>query len=223
MFERMTEGAERAWALAQEEARRLGHSYVGPEHLLLGLLSEGRGMAARVLQSVGVSLDAARSQLIRLINEGVLPPSRPDDGELLAELGIDLDEVRRNVNESFGQETVSRTTWRVIRHRWRDGAAWTPLCGLPVAPRTKRVMEFAREEAHVLGNKLVNTEHVLLGLIRDGLEPFRNRRNRRTKRIAVLRALPRDDNVAARIALEAIGVDLKTLHASLSEEIRRTG
>lgn len=98
----------------------------------------------------------------------------------------------------------------------------TPLCGLSVAPRAKRSMELAQEEADALGSSVVDTEHLLLGLIRYGLEPFRNRPNRRNRTIAAMRGLPPDATSGARTLLEGLGVDLEVLRRdAVLGELRR--
>lgn len=220
MFDRTTDAVRRVWELAQHEARRLHHNYVGTEHLLVGLLAETDGVAGRVLRSSGATVDGARSQLDRLVDEAVLPGPRPTDAEVLDSVGIDLDQVRWRVEQAFGPAALDRAARRVSRGGWRRGAAWTPLCGFAVAPRTKRVMELARNEADALGSPLVDTEHVLLGVIDDALTPFRNRLDRRNKRIVALRGLPAQHSSGARMVLEAVGMDLESLRASVLSATR---
>ena len=116
MFGRFTEKAEKALSLAQESAARLGHSYVGTEHLLLGLLKEGTGVAARVLQSQGVTEEKIISQIDELIGRG----------------------------DSAGKGPVDFT------------------------PRTKRVIELSLNEARRFGHNYIGTEHLLLGIMREG-------------------------------------------------------
>ena len=115
MFEHFTERARHVVVLAQEETRTLKHDYVGTEHLLLGLLREERGVAARVLESLGVTVERVREQIVRLVGQG--------------------EEV------TSGQ--------------------------IPFTPRTKRVLELAIRESGSLGRDEVDTEHVLLGLVRE--------------------------------------------------------
>lgn len=117
VFERFTDRARRVTVLAQEEARLLGHNYLGTEHILLGLLHEGEGVAAKALES----------------------------------LKIDLYQVRREVEELMGT---------------RGGAA--PSGHIPFTPRAKKVLELSLREALQLGHNYIGTEHVLLGLIREG-------------------------------------------------------
>ncbi|WP_448852779.1 ATP-dependent Clp protease ATP-binding subunit [Corynebacterium sp. 335C] len=116
MFERFTDRARRVVVLAQDEARELNHNYIGTEHILLGLISEGDGVAAKALESMGISLDAVRSEVVEIIGRGAQPPSGH----------------------------------------------------IPFTPRAKKVLEYSLREALQLGHKYIGTEHILLGLIREG-------------------------------------------------------
>jgi len=116
MFERFTDQARRVVVLAQEEARMLGHGYIGTEHILLGLLSEGEGLAAQALRALEITLEAAREQVSEIIGEGT------------------------------GQ----------------------PAGHIPFTPRTKKVLELSLREAQRLGDGYIGTEHILLGLAREG-------------------------------------------------------
>ena len=116
MFERFTDGSRRVVVLAQEEARMLNHNYIGTEHILLGLLREGDGYAARALESLGISLDAVRQQVEEIIGHGQQVPS----------------------------------------------------VHIPFAPRAKRVLELSLRESLQLGHGYIGTEHILLGLLREG-------------------------------------------------------
>ena len=116
MFERFTDRARRVVVLAQEEARALNHNYIGTEHILLGLIHEGEGVAAKALESMGISLEAVRTEVEDIIGTGGHPPN-----------GY-----------------------------------------IPFTPRAKKVLELALREALQLGHKYIGTEHILLGLIREG-------------------------------------------------------
>lgn len=116
MFERFTDRARRVVVLAQEEARMLNHTYIGTEHILLGLIHEGEGVAAKALESLNVSLGAAREQ----------------------------------VQEAIGQGSQA------------------PTGHIPFTPRAKKVLELSLREALQLGHNYIGTEHILLGLIREG-------------------------------------------------------
>ncbi|MFV9673328.1 MAG: Holliday junction branch migration DNA helicase RuvB [Acidimicrobiia bacterium] len=116
MFERFTDRARRVVVLAQEEARLLNHNYIGTEHILLGLIHEGEGVAARALESMGISLESVRSQVVEIIGQGSQAPSGH----------------------------------------------------IPFTPRAKKVLELSLREALQLGHNYIGTEHILLGLIREG-------------------------------------------------------
>ncbi|HEY7939213.1 MAG TPA: ATP-dependent Clp protease ATP-binding subunit [Acidimicrobiales bacterium] len=116
MFERFTDRARRVVVLAQEEARLLNHNYIGTEHILLGLIHEGEGVAAKALESLGISLEAVRHQVEEIIGHGGSSPSGH----------------------------------------------------IPFTPRAKKVLELSLREALQLGHNYIGTEHILLGLIREG-------------------------------------------------------
>jgi len=116
MFERFTDRARRVIVLAQEEARTLQHNYIGTEHLLLGLIREGDGVAAKALASKGVELDATRKQVEEMIGKGNAVPNGH----------------------------------------------------IPFTPHARQVLELSLREALQLGHSYIGTEHILLGLIREG-------------------------------------------------------
>src|SRR6188508_2467149 len=116
MFERFTDRARRVVVLAQEEARMLNHNYIGTEHILLGLIHEGEGVAAKALESLGISLEAVREQVQEIIGQGQQAPTGH----------------------------------------------------IPFTPRAKKVLELSLREALQLGHNYIGTEHILLGLIREG-------------------------------------------------------
>ena len=116
MFERFTDRARRVVVLAQEEARLLNHNYIGTEHILLGLIHEGEGVAARALESMSISLESVRFQVVEIIGQGSEAPSGH----------------------------------------------------IPFTPRAKKVLELSLREALQLGHNYIGTEHILLGLIREG-------------------------------------------------------
>ncbi|HYA49819.1 MAG TPA: Clp protease N-terminal domain-containing protein, partial [Streptosporangiaceae bacterium] len=116
MFERFTGRAQRVMVLAQEEAGMLNHHHIGTEHLLLGLIHEGEGVAAQALESLGISLQTVRQQVEEVIGQGQYAPAGP----------------------------------------------------IPFTPRAKKVLELSRREALAMGHNYVGTEHILLGLLREG-------------------------------------------------------
>jgi len=140
MFDRFTDRARRAVVLAQEEARKLDHGYIGTEHLLLGLIREGEGVAAQALESLGISLKAVREQVVARVGRGQRPPSGH----------------------------------------------------IPFTERAKKALELSLRESAQLGHRYIGTEHILLGLVRQG------------------------DGVAAQV-LTGLGADLERLRLQVTE------
>ena len=222
VFGRFTESAHRVLDLAREEAERFGHRYLGPEHVLLGLLAEGQSTAAGVLRAHGVDLMAARTGLARLRDRGVVPAPRPSGAELLGSLGIDLDAVRRDTEQTFGHRAVGEATWRVTRRRGRWGrrVVWTPLCGLPLV--AKRALWLASEHAQALGHGEIRPEHLLLGVLEDARQSAgKVRVSRRHRQITVHVGLPDDYQGAAGPLLAALELDLDQLHDAVTAELGR--
>ena len=219
-FGRFTEQAHRVLDLAREEAERAGHRYLGPEHVLLGLLAAGQSAAARVLRVHGVDLAAARAALARLRDRGVVAGPRPSDAELLSSMGIDLDIVRYQTERRFGVPAVGEATWRVTHRRWWRGArvVWTPLCGPPLM--AKRAVQLASEQAHALGHGEVRPEHLLLGVCEDAQQPADLvRGSRRHRRIIAHVGLPEGYRGAAGPLLAVLGVDLDQVVAAVTAEL----
>ena len=171
MFERFTTGSRHVVELATEEARRLGHGYLGTEHLLLGLLGEEHA-AGRVLRSLGVDRERVRDEVVRIVRDGG-PPATPD-AEALETIGIDLDAVRRRVEETFGPGALERVRRRPAarpRRRFRRRTRCTHPAdrgGTMLTPRAKKVLELALREALALRHRWIGPEHILLGLLREG-------------------------------------------------------
>jgi ATP-dependent Clp protease ATP-binding subunit ClpA len=161
MFERFTDRARQVAVDAQVSARRLGHGYVGTEHILLGLL-QGDGIAARVLGGLGVTAAAVEGEVLAEVGRG---PLGAGDAEALGAIGIDLEEVRRRLEASFGPGALQ---WRPGRGCGRDRRL--PLFGghVPFTPRAKKVLELSLREALALKHRSIGTEHILLGLVREG-------------------------------------------------------
>jgi ATP-dependent Clp protease ATP-binding subunit ClpA len=161
MFERFTDRARKVVTDAQVSARELGHNYIGTEHVLLGLLN-GDGVAARVLGGLGVTPAAIRREVLAEVGRG---PLSPGDAEALGAIGIDLEEVRRRVEASFGPGALY---WRP--RRGCKGGRRMPLAGghIPFTPRAKKVLELSLREALALKHNYIGTEHILLGVVREG-------------------------------------------------------
>jgi len=220
LFGRFTEPAHRVLDLAREEAERCGHRYLGPEHVLLGVLAEGQGGTARALRAHGLDLVAARAALARLAERGVVPAPRPSDAELLGSLGIDLDAVRRDTEQTFGFRAVGEATWRVTRRRhwWGRRVVWTPLCGPPFF--AKHAVQLASELAHEMGDGEVRPEHLLLGVLEDTRQPAdKVRGSRRHRRITAHVGLPEGYRGAARFLLAELGVDVDQLREAVAAEL----
>ena len=155
MFERFTSQARSAVIRAQEEARRLRHPRVGTGHLLLGILGTETGAGARVLIGLHLDLVGGRATLARLVDPA--PGAfAPHDVEALRSFGIDLDEVRRTLEGSFGPGALDRVGPRRASRRH-----------IPFASDSKGVLELSLREALRLGHRYIGSEHILLGLVRD--------------------------------------------------------
>jgi ATP-dependent Clp protease ATP-binding subunit ClpA len=164
VFERFTDDAREVVVLAQTEARSLHHNYIGTEHLLLGLLSQQGCTAAHVLERLGISHEGIRNEVVATIGEG--PLVEPDSAALEA-IGVDLDEIRRRVEEAFGPGALERIrAARALSRRRRLGRR----CGsghIPFTPRAKKALELSVREALVLGHRHIGSEHILLGVTRE--------------------------------------------------------
>jgi len=194
--------------LAGEEAGRFGHRYVGPEHLLVGMLREDRSGAARVLRAEGVDLEAARAALGRLAAHGLVPGPLPSDTELLGTLGIELEAVRRDAEHAFG---IQRLGWAIreatrARRRGVGRVARTPLQGPPML--ATHALMLAHERAKALGRDAVSSELLLLGVL-DGIttRPPRCMSNRWVRRLHASVGLPEGYRGAVGPLLAALGVD----------------
>jgi ATP-dependent Clp protease ATP-binding subunit ClpA len=221
VFGRFTEPAHQVLDLAREEAEQAGHRYLGPEHLLLGLLAEGHSPAAQLLRTAGVELAATRAALAHLADRGVVPAPRPSDAELLDSLGIDLDTVRHQTEQRFGAQTVGEATWRVTRRRWwwSSRVVWTPLCGPPLV--AKRALQLASEQAHALGHGEVRPEHLLLGVLEDARQPADTpNSSRRHRQVIAHVGLPDGYHGAAGPLLAGLEVDLGWLREAVAAELR---
>jgi Clp amino terminal domain, pathogenicity island component len=166
----VTRPAATASGLARIEARRLGHHYLGPEHLLIGLLVEGDNPAAMVLATYGLDLEAARTEVDRLIAQVVLPSPQPSDTELLASLGVDLEAVHARVQQAFGEQAYWEAVQRV-QHRPAQAVTHAP--SIPTDPSPLvcgRALRIAYDEA-VARDQEIGVEHLLFGVAGRGRGP----------------------------------------------------
>ena len=156
MFERFSKPARESVVQAQAAARRLGDDHIGVEHLLLGLLTQDESRAAAAMADLGVTAEGVERELAARRLPGRLGAA---EAEALESIGIDLEAIRRRVEESFGAGALDRGTSR-------------PRCGhLPFSKQAKKVLELSLREALALRHDHIGTEHVLLGLTRSPDEP----------------------------------------------------
>jgi ATP-dependent Clp protease ATP-binding subunit ClpA len=221
VFERFTQPAHRVVELANQEADRLRHGYLGPEHVLVGIVRQADSPAGRVLRARGLDLEAVRGELDRLVERGILPGPERNHAALLDSLGVDLEAVRRTAEEAFGQEAVGQATRRVSRRRWwrGGGPGWTPLCGK--AAVAKRALHLASAEADALGQHDIGPEHVLLGLVHDAQEPIR-RPGRYAKRVRAYLGLPEQGPSPVKVVVESRGLSLEGLREAVLAELHAT-
>ncbi len=167
MFERFTADARVAIVDAQGHALRLGHDYIGCEHLLLAVAS-GETEVRDVLHHAGLTsaaVEAAARRLLGTTGEAI-------DRDALAAIGIDLDLVRSKIEAAFGPGALRPSS--APRRRWRRRSSCEPRPGrIPFTPRAKRCLELSLREALALGDGHVGAEHIALALttIRDGVAP----------------------------------------------------
>jgi ATP-dependent Clp protease ATP-binding subunit ClpA len=184
MFERFTEPARHVVRQSQQEAADLGHRYLGTEHLLLGLLDPDSGTTADILGAAGLTRDGVRAEVARLVGPTGSRPLGEADAQALQAIGIDLDAVRAKVEANFGPGALEPPEQDPPAKRSRL-RGW-PNTGTPFTPRARKVLELSLREAIHRHDNHIGSEHLLLGLIREG------------------------DGLAAKVLTEA-GVDLPDL------------
>ncbi|MFV2116244.1 Clp protease N-terminal domain-containing protein [Micromonospora sp. LOL_025] len=162
MFERFTDRARTVVRHARDEARTEGRRPVGTEHLLLALLSDGDSLAARVLAEAGLRADDLRARVRRHTERGATGLADAD-AAALREIGIDLAAIVARIEESFGPDAL-REAAPEPRRRWGRRR----YAGGPFSPRAKKVLELALREALRLRHRHIGTEHILLGVLREG-------------------------------------------------------
>jgi hypothetical protein len=216
-----SEQADRVLDLARAEADRFGHRYLGPEHLVLGVLRGGRSGACGVLEAHGVHLAAARAALGRLVDRGVAPQPRLSDAELLGTLGVDLEAIRRTTEQTFGAKAVGWAVREATRARCR-GVGRVPRTPLREPPMLiGQVVVHAGEQARALNIEVIGPELLLLGMVTDIRTPWpRCMNNRWRRQLHASVGLPAGYRGAAGPLLGALGVDLDELAAALLAELR---
>jgi hypothetical protein len=222
MPDRFTEQVRRAFDLARAEADLFGHRYVGPEHVVLGVLRDGGSDASRVLEAHGVDLPAAREALGRLVDRGVVPGPRPSDAELLGLLGIDLDAIRRTTEQSFSGKALGWAVREATRAR-RGGVGRVPRTPLRDPPMLiSQVLVHAGQQARALGIAVIGPELLLLGVVKDIRTPWpRCMNNRWRRQLYASVGLPEGYRGAAGPLLALLGVDLD--HVVLAVTVKLGG
>jgi hypothetical protein len=215
-----SEHAQRVLDLARAEADWFGHRYLGPEHLVLGVLRDGGSGASRVLEAHGVDLAAAREALGRLVERGVVPGPRPSDAELLGALGIDLEAIRRTTEQSFGGKAVGWAVREATRGR-RRGVGRVPRTPLVDPPMLiSQVLVHAGEQARALGIGVIGPELLLLGVVQDIRTPWpRCMNNRWRRQLYASVGLPGGYRGAAGPLLAALGIDLDQVVLAVTAEL----
>jgi ATP-dependent Clp protease ATP-binding subunit ClpA len=214
----VTRPAAAASGLARIEARRLGHHYLGPEHLLLGLLLEGDNPAAMVLTTHGLDLEAARTEVDRLIAQGVLASPQPSDTELLASLGVDLEAVHARVQQAFGEQAYWEAVQRV-QHRPAQAVTHAPIIPTDPSPLVcGRALRIAYDEA-VARDQEIGVEHLLLGLLAEAENPVGTDLPARERRQRILLGLPDHGPHPIKLLAEARGTTLDQLRAAVIHEL----
>jgi ATP-dependent Clp protease ATP-binding subunit ClpA len=206
-------------AMAQMEARRLQHRYLGPEHLLLGLLRQADTAAARLLHAHGIDLETARAEAERLIAQGVLPGPRPSDAEVLASVGIDLVAVRDRLLETFGGEACYYAAQRVALQS-RSAAPWAGMEMFNTPTLDRRALVFAAREADARSQE-IGPEHLLFGLLRDARDPAGTELYPNERREHAYLGLPVRGPHPVRLLIEGRGVALETLLEAVRGELDR--
>jgi ATP-dependent Clp protease ATP-binding subunit ClpA len=215
----VTRPAGTASGLARMEARRLGHQYLGPEHLLVGLLAQGDNLAARVLVANDLDLDTVRAGIDRLVAEGVLPGPQPSDAELLATLGIDPDAIMDRLRESFGWEAYYDAA-QDVQYRPRQPFPHAPGAGTPLV--CWRVFTLVAREAEARGEDATPL-HWLLALLRDAEDPIEVLLDQYPmhRRLRAMYCLPEAGPSPVRLLVEAHGLTLEGLRSAVLAELDR--
>ena len=215
--------ANRVLDLARAEAEGFGHRYLGPEHLVLGVLRDGGSGTSRVLEAHGVNMAAARVELRRLAERGLVPGPRPSDAELLGSLGIDLEAIRRTTEQTFGGKALGWAVREATRAR-RGGVGRVPRTPLRDPPLLiSQVLVHAGEQARALDLEVIGPELLLLGVVTDIQTPWpRCMNNPWVWQLHASVGLPEGYRGAAGSLLEALGIDPDELGERLVAELGAT-
>ena len=226
MLERFSDAALQVCELAYEEAERLRHDYVGPEHVLVGLSYASDAGVGQFLRARGLGPDELRAGLGRLVAEGELPGPWRNQADLLSGLGIDIGAVRQAVERSFDPEVVCAALRRARRRsRLRElpflsGGPPSPLGGKAMV--AKRALWLAEQEAAGLGQAEPAPAHLLLGVLRDAEDPAGTGLSRRARRGRAYLGLACDGPAPVRRLVERAGASLADLRADVLASLRVT-
>jgi len=219
VLERFNDAVLQVCELAYEEAERLRHDYLGPEHVLVGLAAASDTGAGQFLRARGLGPDALRAGLDRLVADGVLPGPWRNQADLLRGLGVDIGEVRQAVERSFGPDAVCEALRRARRwSRLRDlpflsGGPPSPLDGKAIY--AKRAFWLAEQEATSLGQGQAGLAHLLLGVLRDAEDPAGTGLSRRARRGRSYLGLACQGPSPVRRIVEGAGASLADLRADI--------
>ena len=199
MFERFTKAARDAVIRAQDEARELGQSPIGTQHLLLALLADPSGPVAAALRGRQVDAAYVRAEILRRTGAGPGAPATQadrdaEDAAALKAIGIDLDAVRRAIEENFGPGALRLPPDTAPKRKGLLGRFAGSSGHIPFSPRAKKILELSLREAIRLKHTVIAPEHLALGILREG------------------------NGLAAQILAEA-GVDAGELRADLTRSL----
>ena len=217
MWERLSPQARQVMDLARDAAEELDHSYIGDEHVLIGMLRQGDSGAARLLAEAGMDLARTVSELRRLQDRGLTPRRQVDDAAALRSIGIDVETVRRQLIATHGAEAVGEAVWQGSRRPWWRGGGrrQTPLCGPGLF--AKRSLARAAEAADARGSDLVSCEDLLDGVL-SNLDKARSRLSRGDRRHLRQLGWTLVPDPPARRLLASHGIDPAELRARLRSD-----
>jgi hypothetical protein len=215
MAQRPSQANQQIMRLADAERRRLGHPYLGDEHLLLGVLAHASSPAALLLRDRGLELVTARAAIARIVEAS--GPVAKDADALLRDFGVDIVQMRRRLESSFGALAVHEAV-REVRRRpwWRGRAQHSPLCGPPYL--IKRAQFIACTTAGKRGAVEIGPEHLLYGVLRVARDPLGSGLGRRGRREMARLGLRAGAPHPVLLLMTEHGIDVDRLSADLLDD-----
>ncbi len=212
-WHRFTPDGRQVIRFAFAEARELGHPCMADEHVLLGVLRHRGGQGAALLEAHGLDLATARAELLKV---GPTLGSSADPANALRVIGVDIEDIRRRLEVSFGAEAVNAAERRVRRRRqWRGGHPGpSALC---VHLLAKRSFELAAGLATRRGDAGIGPDHLLYGVLQDALDPLGTQQSRRSRRELECLGFVAGRPNPVRLQIQALGIDLSGLAAQLGD------